>query len=53
MLDNFENQHNLIMKMNQNEVSKNFFLNLGKSNLNILKCSMMASYVKIYTREGE
>ena len=35
------------------EVSKNFFLsNLGKSNLNILKCSMMASYVKIYTRKG-
>ena len=53
-LDDLENHYNLIMKMNQNEVSKNFFSsNLGKSNLNILKCSMMSSYVKIYTRKGE
>ena len=39
--------------MNQNGVSKTFFSNLGKSNLNILKCNAMASYVKIYTRKGE
>ena len=53
IVDDFENQHNLIMKMNQNGVSKTFFSNPGKSNLNILKCNAMASYVKIYTRKGE
>ena len=41
------------MKMNKNEDIKKLFLNLGKSNLNILKCNTMASYVKIYTRKGD